>query len=247
MAEAAADPPPAPTLTARQPRAIHSALTVLEAVAALGAGVTAREISATLGLPRATTYRLLNLLVQDEFLVRTPDLAGFALGAKVVQLAVVAAPVRLPTAARDVLAQTRSQVRGGVHVVVFSGGRLSVVDADPDFPLSDGVRLAREPERFALGRLMLVSDDPGTARRATTEPRAHMLAAAADDLRRHGATRQMGEVLPGFGCLAVPIRDAQGSVAGAVGFSGPQHRVEHPQAVVRLLRPAADLLSPLLT
>lgn len=53
-------------LRARQPKAIHSALTVLEEVARAGAGVTAREISESLGLPRATAYRLLNLLVQDE-------------------------------------------------------------------------------------------------------------------------------------------------------------------------------------
>ena len=51
-----------------------------------GPGVTAREISDNLAMPRATTYRLLNLLVQDEYLVRMPDLRGFALGRKVVQL-----------------------------------------------------------------------------------------------------------------------------------------------------------------
>jgi hypothetical protein len=108
---------PAPSLAARQPRAIHSALTVLEAIAVLGAGTTAREVSVALGLPRATTYRLLNLLVQDEYLVRTPDLAGFALGSKVVQLAAAAAPPRVPAAARQVIAELRADVRGGVHVV----------------------------------------------------------------------------------------------------------------------------------
>jgi len=57
------DPHPTGDLSARQPRAIHSALTLLEAVAELGAGATAREISDALGLPKATTYRLVNLLV----------------------------------------------------------------------------------------------------------------------------------------------------------------------------------------
>ncbi len=54
-----------PAITARQPGAVHSALSVLEAVAHLGAGVTAQRLSVELGLPRATTYRLLNLLVED--------------------------------------------------------------------------------------------------------------------------------------------------------------------------------------
>ena len=110
-----------PALTARQPRAIQTALTVLEAVAEIGAGATAREISAVLGVPRATTYRLLNLLVQDEYLVRTPDLSGFALGAKVVHLAAAAAPVRLPTAARGLISTARATVRGGVHIVMYAG------------------------------------------------------------------------------------------------------------------------------
>lgn len=231
------DPGGGPTLTARQPRAIHSALTVLEAVAELGAGATARELSDALGLPRATTYRLLNLLVQDEYLVRTPDLSGFALGAKVVHLAAAAAPIRLPTAARDVIAEVRRSVRGGVHVVRFDDGRLSIADADPDFPLTDPVRLVREPERFALGRLLLIH----------AGVRDEVTDAAASDLRTLGAARQIGELSPGYGCLAVPIHDGLGAVAGAIGFSGPRHRVEDPGGLVAVLAPAAARLSPLLT
>ena len=224
----------APTLTARQPKAVHSALTVLEAVAHLGPGATAHEISRELGLPRATTYRLLNLLVQDEYLVRTPDLSGFALGAKVVQLAAVAAPpLRLTSAARAVLADARAALRGGVHVVLFADGRLSVVDADPDFPLSDEVRLAREPDRFALGRLLSIE-------RGVAQP------AVQQDFAEWGATRQRGEFAPGSGCVAVPIRDGAGRFAGAVGFSGPRHRADEPSEVLSVLVPTADRLGPLI-
>ncbi|GAA5033178.1 helix-turn-helix domain-containing protein [Microbacterium fluvii] len=234
----------APSLAARQPRAIHSALTVLEAVAHLGPGATAREISTELGLPRATAYRLLNLLVQDEYLVRTPDLSGFALGAKVAQLAAVAAPpARLPTAAREVVAAARSALRAGVHVVLFADGRIVVADADPDFPLSDAVRLVREPERFALGMLLLVEGGAGgdaTALYGTAG------AAAADDLARYGATRRLGDGA-GYGCIAVPIRDAGGVLVGAVSFCGPRHRVADPLGVLEVLQPAATALSPLVS
>nr|UXN29258.1 helix-turn-helix domain-containing protein [Curtobacterium flaccumfaciens] len=72
-----------PGLRARQPKAIQNALAVLEAVAHAGPGVTAQQISDALGMPRATTYRLITLLVEDEYLVRLPDLRGFALGHKV--------------------------------------------------------------------------------------------------------------------------------------------------------------------
>ncbi|CAH0230909.1 MULTISPECIES: helix-turn-helix domain-containing protein [unclassified Microbacterium] len=221
-------------LSARQPGAVRSALAVLEAVAHLGAGASAQRISTELGLPRATTYRLLNLLVEDEYLVRTPDLTGFALGARVAQLAgVTASPARLPSAARAVLAEARRTVRGGVHVVLFVDGRLVVIDADPDFPLSDEARLVREPERYALGRLLLV-----------TQGRA-AVAAAADDLRRFGATRQCGEVTPTSGCLALPIRDDTGATVGAIGFSGARHRVDDPGEVISALEPTVRALAPL--
>ncbi|MDQ1084773.1 DNA-binding IclR family transcriptional regulator [Microbacterium proteolyticum] len=226
-----------PALTARQPGAVHSALSVLEAVAHLGAGVTAQRLSAELGLPRATTYRLLNLLVEDEYLVRTPDLSGFALGAKVAQLAAVAAPpARLSSAARAVVADARRRVRGGVHVVLFVEGRVVVLDADPDFPLSDHARLAREPERYALGRLMLADDGHAHGPAVDT---------ARDDLARWGATRQSGEVTPTAGCLAIPLRDGAGVLAGAVGFSGPRHRIDEPEAVLSALGPTARELGPL--
>ncbi len=235
-------PEPVPTLTARQPRAIRSALTVLEAVASLGAGTTARAISAELGLPRATTYRLLNLLVEDEYLVRTPDLTGFALGAKVVHLAAVAAPVRMPTAARSVVAEARAVVRGGMHVVLYVQGRVAVVDADPDFPLSDQYRLMREPERYALGRLMLAE------RQGFGMPGDPLWReAAASDRRDLGIARQVGELSPALGCLALPIRDASGVLAGALGFSGPRHRIDEPGEVIQMLAPVAGRLAPLLT
>ena len=223
----------APTLTARQPKAVHSALTVLEAIARLGAGATAHEVSQELDLPRATTYRLLNLLVQDEYLVRTPDLSGFALGAKVAQLAaVVAPPARLTSAARGVVADTRAALRGGVHVVFFAHGRVSVVDADPDFPLSDAVRLTREPERFAIGRLLLL--EQGRAGPS-----------AARDFAELGATRQLGELAPAYGCVAVPILDGAGRFAGALGFSGSRGRADDPSEVLSVLMPAAARLGPL--
>ena len=58
------------------------ALQIIETVADLGIGTTARDIAERLELPSASTYRLLNSLVADEFLVRTADLRGFAIGTR---------------------------------------------------------------------------------------------------------------------------------------------------------------------
>lgn len=227
----------AAALSARQPRAIHSALTVLEAIAELGAGSTAREVSARLGLPRATTYRLLNLLVEDEYLIRTPDLSGFALGAKVAQLAAAISPPRVPTAARALIADARLAVRGGIHVVGFGGGRLQVIDEDPDFPLSDPIRLAREPDRYALGILLLVASGD----------RSSAAESGAAELAALGGIRRTDVATPGYGCLAVPLRDADGAVAGGLAFSGPRHRIIDGASLVARLTPVAERLAPFVT
>ncbi|MFC7657698.1 helix-turn-helix domain-containing protein [Pseudonocardia benzenivorans] len=109
-------------LSGRQPRAVRSALAVLEEVVAAGPGVTAKEISAALRLPQATTYRLLNLLVGEEYLVRLPDLKGFALGRRAARLAlpVTVAP---PTAARAVVDHLRGLVRWGCTWPGWARGR----------------------------------------------------------------------------------------------------------------------------
>jgi len=63
-------------LSGRQPRAVRNALSVLQQVARAGPGVTAKEISAGLRLAPATTYRLLNVLVEEEYLRAVDQSAG---------------------------------------------------------------------------------------------------------------------------------------------------------------------------
>jgi DNA-binding IclR family transcriptional regulator len=69
-----------PGFDGRQPKAVNNALAVLGVVAAAEPGITAREIHQQLVMPRATAYRILQHLVAEGYLVRSPDLRGFALG-----------------------------------------------------------------------------------------------------------------------------------------------------------------------
>lgn len=78
---------------AKQPAAFDHAFTVLEAVALRGPGTTTRELTEMLPFSRATVFRMVKHLVVHEYLVRTADLSGFALGARVLALA---DPPRLP-------------------------------------------------------------------------------------------------------------------------------------------------------
>jgi len=218
-----------PELSGRQPGAVHSAFAVLEEVARAGPGITAQQLSARLGLPRATAYRILNLLVQDEYLVRMPDLRGFALGRKVAELADVAQAQDAAATAREAVADLRGRIRGGVHLAVYRDDRVVPVDVDPDFPLSDPKRIQSDLSVSALGRLLLAEQ----AARAVPSPTRF--------------TTQEGELVPGFGCLAVPVRgDDQRLVAG-LALALPAARLADRDGLVSLVADTAVRLGPLLS
>jgi DNA-binding IclR family transcriptional regulator len=241
-------------LSGRQPRAVRSALAVLEEVVAAGPGVTAKEISAALKLPQATTYRLLNLLVGEEYLVRLPDLRGFALGRRSARLAPHAAPAP-PTAARAVVEHLRGLVRWGVHLASYATGQVTLVDRDPDHPPTEDALLARYPHASALGKVLL-ADQPdwrGVIRDLRRLTEQTVVDAAALDgqlatVTTTGLARQYGELRADRGCLAVPIRSpADDTLVAGLALAGPPHRIaEADGRVVELLRAHAERLAPLL-
>ena len=241
-------------LSGRQPKAVQSALAVLECVAVSGAGVTAKEVAVALGMPPATAYRLLNLLVGEEYLVRLPDLRGFALGRKIAGLAGAIAPVRVPTAARSVVAELRAQLRAGVHLVLCTATSLRCADVDPDLPLASPGLVERHLHATAAGRLLLadqpewrvllppsrlVSLTPLTVRRADDLDRC------LADVRASGWAGQAGELHDGVACLAAPVRSATGELVAGVVVTSARGRV--PVEHLDQARSCADDLVPLLS
>jgi len=211
-------------LSGRQPHAIRSALSVLEEVARAGPGVTAQQISVALGIPRATTYRLVNLLVQDEYLVRLPDLSGFALGHRVAMFASNAAPDP-EREIGEILAGMRARIRAGVHLASFREGHLQLVDVDPDFPLTsaslaDPSYIATEPGAAALGLL------PGAA-----ASEAYVIC--------------VGQV--GYGSLAAAVRDDTGVLVAGVALAVPAPRLDDAAGLYALVRDDVDRLRAVLT
>ena len=244
-----------PGLTGRQPRAVQSALRVLEEVARVGAGATAGDVVQGLGLPPATVYRLLNLLVAEEYLVRLPDVRGFALGRRVSALLGDTLPVLVPTAAREVLSELRGQVRGAVSLVRYSATALRVVNPDPDVPGPDDALLARHLHASSAGKLLL-AEQPHW-REVFPEHRLHRLTEHTitrptsldrhlDDVRVTGCSVTIAELLPALACAAVPVRSSAGDLVASLTLTGTTERAEALRAHLPRLRVAASRLAPLL-
>lgn len=224
-------PPSDDGINARQPGAILHALQILECVARRGPGTTANEISSDLRISRATTYRLVRLLSDDEYLVRMPDLRGFALGRRVGELTSPATTTpHLSRAARAMLTVLRDRVRAGVHLVHYAGGRIVVTDEDGDIPLSDPQRLVADPGSTAAGRL---AAGWAAAERTGAQPPTHAY--------------QVGAVTPNRGCLALPVQDDDGRLVAALLVEVPSSRLAHPEELMAILLDGVSELTMLLT
>jgi DNA-binding IclR family transcriptional regulator len=230
-----------------EPAAVRKALALLEAVAQLGAGATARDISRESGIPPATAYRLLNLLVADGYLVRIADLSGFALGRRTRELAgsvPEATPGFRPSGA--VVEELRSRVRFGIFVASYADGRVRLVDRDPDHELTSESAIRTHLHASAIGKLLLaqrpeLAPAPLRAVTARTITRADALTAELSTIRASDVAREVDELRWGRSALAVPVRDRSRAVVGCLVAIGRTGRIGVEDAdLARLLRRYAD-------
>ena len=242
-------------LSGRQPKAVQSALLVLEEVARAGAGVTAKEIAEHLSMPSATTYRLLNLLVADGSIVRLPDLSGFSLGPRMGVLIDAAVAPTVCTAARNVVAEQRLSVRFGVHLFYFTNTSVRIADADGEFPPpTDEAVLNRNLHACAVGKLLLAEKrdidtlltGPLAALTARTITSRTVLVEQLATVRERGVANQSGELRQDTACVAVPVRSPEGALVAALAMSGRAEQDELLQRQIGPLAECADRLSPLL-
>jgi DNA-binding IclR family transcriptional regulator len=231
------------SLSGRQPKAVQSALRVLEEVARAGVGVTAKEVAENLSMPSATAYRLLNLLVADGYIVRLPDLSGFSLGHRMGVLIDAAVAPTVCTAAREVLGELRLSVRFGVHLYYFTNTAMRAADLDSEFPPPVGeADLNRNLHRSAVGRLLLAEkqDLDGLV------PVSDDLLKQLDTVRQQGFATQTGELREDCACIAVPVRGPAGGLVAALGMSGRANQDLLLAKQVPALSECATRLSPLL-
>ncbi|MET4049610.1 DNA-binding IclR family transcriptional regulator [Rhodococcus sp. UYP5] len=215
----------------QQPKAVQKALAMLEAVAYLGAGATAKQIAAHTHVPPATVYRMLNFLVADGFLVRVPDLSGFALGRRTSELAYAASASDPGRTISDVLDAMRAETRHGLYVASFRGGTLRIVDTDPDHEVVSASTVMRNPHAHAIGKLMLAYQPRSLAisgLRAVTAHTVIDVAALRGDLAMVLATEvsfENEESRIGRVALAVPVRKSGSEVVAGLCLQGGVGRV----------------------
>ncbi|GAA5093812.1 hypothetical protein GCM10025760_24480 [Microbacterium yannicii] len=234
---------------------VGQALAVLEEVARSGPSLSANGIARALGMPRSSAYRLINSLVSEEYLLRHPELDGFVLGVRVVELAHLVAPSHAPVVP-DIVGGLRADTGEAIHLVNYGHGRVVIVDEDPILPLASAERTRRQLASTAIGRLLLAGFVPTTAPPADHErvrevvttartsgiaPKEHLRIAA--EVGEAGYSWYVERSGHGRACVAVPLRSAEGRLVGGLALSTATGRLEAATRHLDRLRAAAADLS----
>jgi DNA-binding IclR family transcriptional regulator len=224
-------------------------LAILRYLARQATPVPAAAISRDVGLPRSTTYHLLDTLTRDGFVTHLPEQRRYGLGVSAFELGsgyARQAPIqRLATVP---LARLVDRTGHNAHLAVLHGREvLYVIEerAPGRAPLVTEVGVRLPAHLTASGRAMLALLPPAQVRalfpdsssfvQRTEVSGPRSLTALRRDLaevRRRGFATEDGEVTSGFSSVAAAVTDHRLlPVAGvAVTFASedldPEHRLE---------------------
>lgn len=240
--------------------AAAQALAVLRYLGTQAEPAPAAVISRELGLPRSTTYHLLDTLVQAGFVVHVAEERRYALGVAVYELASgYARQTSLQRLARAPLAALVDHTGQNAHLAIMHGRDVIYVIEEratgrPPLITDVGVRLPAQ--LTASGRAMLALLPGAQVRALYAEPGGFVLRnergprslAALRQLlaetRRRGFATEDGEVTPEFASVAVAATDRAGYPVASVAVTFPGAEAgpaERERLAAQVARTAADL------
>ena len=241
--------------------ALEKALDILEYIAERGGFVPAKEISANLNIPIATTYRTVNYLCSRNYLHENPDVeGGYSLGAQIQILADLITrqfdliSVALPSM-RRLAAQSEQTVQLGVlqgHQVIYIEQVLPAIPVNIIAALRTGIAVNVSASGKVLVAHLPPQEQNDFLENVVLEPRTKRsitdIGQFRDELfqvKKQGYALDYEEFARGIGCLAVPIKNSRGQVIAAIGITG--HSIEYSgeklEKYVKLVRDAGRAIS----
>lgn len=213
-------------------QSIERAAAILRVVASSGGTLGVTDIAEAVGLAKTTAHSLLRTLLHVGFVEQDRATGHYTVGTGLLRLGhpldVNELRARSSNWADALAARSGHAVRLGTLarddevVVVHHVFRPD----DSEQVLEVGITL---PARAtALGRVLLAH---AFGRRATRT--TGTAAAEPAEVRARGWAAERGELLPGRGCIAAPVRAHGGLVVAALGISGPVNSLFDSRGVPR--------------
>jgi len=234
-------------------RAVTRALSILDSFDESRPRLTMQQIGSHIGMPKATTFRLVQTLEQAGYLIRLED-QRYCLSFKLLRLAgLVRAGLPIRDICRPTLVEIAEKTGETVTLNLLSGHERICLDVvDTPSPL---MSIARTGEHISLlkgasGKLFMAHMDKATldaVLKAAPGGRKVKRQALARDfarIRRQGYATSHGERVAGLSAISVPLRGLEERVTYCLSLTGPTVRMEKRQAAfLRIMLAAASALS----
>ena len=241
-------------------QSLERAFAILEEVARNREGINVADLGKAVGLHNSTAFHLVKTMAQLGYISQVRDSKRYRIGSRLFTLAAgaleensflaVATPV-LETLTGETGEAAHFAIRSGNSIVVIArtagSGMLQMVDRDGG---------QRPAHATALGKVLLAPLNDAQIRQFLgTEPlrrytpktivERSILLREIDEVRKKSIAFDDGEFGEEIRCVAVPVHDFSGRVAGAVGISGAVWRLslQSLQAKAQQVREAAKTIS----
>jgi len=219
---------------------LHRTLEILDHLRQHPQGLTLSEVSHALQFPKNTVYRILNTLVEHEYITRDNDTLRYLLSRKMATFSYGCARDRtLIESSIDVMRSLRDIVQETVVISVIDRGEGIVLEQVQGlhsfrFVCDPGTRqliyssastkaiLAFLPERERTAALKNASFKRMTPNTITSREK---FLKALGEVRRTGYGVDHAEALDGVHCIASPIFNPQGYPVAALTITGPSERL----------------------
>jgi len=222
--------------------AARQALETLGLLGRQAAPIPAATIARELGMPRSTTYRLLNVMVEQGFVVHLTDERRYGLGVAAFELGFAySRQAPLQWLARSRLARLVDQTRHNGHFAILHGNDVLYVIEEraagrPSLVTDVGVRLPAHLTASGLAMLAELSPRQLQAifpsehlfvQRQDTGPASMVqLRALLRTTRAAGYAEEDGSITPGFASVGCAVVDHGGHPVAAMALTFPSAELD---------------------
>lgn len=222
---------------------IERVATIFDVMAQNSQGISLKDLSAKVDLPKGTTHRLLSSLAYFGYVRQTSESKNYHLGFKLVELGNrLLDHLDLRAQARPFLVNLCQRTKETVHLVVLDQNEALYVDKVVSDEKQGGLQMVsrvglRVPAHCSsVGKVFLsqFSDEEleSLASENGLEERTQNTIIDIDKLKRHlKIVRKQGYAIdeeenePGIRCIGAPVFNQQNRVIAAISISGPTIRI----------------------
>jgi len=222
---------------------IERVSSILDILAQSAQGISIRELSSNIGLPKGTTHRLLSSLSYFGYVRQDPKTRNYFLGLKFVELGqILLSQLDLRKEAEPFLRDLAERTKETVHLVILDRNEIVYIDKVETDQNPSGLKMAsriglRNPAHSsAVGKMILASfseeelqtffKEKSLVRRTEntiTDPiqlREHL-----KTVRKQGYAVDDEENEKGIRCVAAPVYNEVGKTVAAISITGPAFRM----------------------